>query len=218
MKRQFEEHIQNLIFNEDNFIYKTNLELLRLYYNFLYSKFEDEELCSLYLEQFDSISKITSSNIESNFSDLVIEYMSESFNTSDLDELECSGIYFIFNDIDNLIYIGKTNNLSTRPLQSFINKMPYGASYIKIIKFTHIDSVEAILIDYYLPMYNNKKETLPSIKNRTYTKMVELCKRELTKSLRIYPIEDESVIVERQSKVDRLNELLEKRRNNEKIS
>jgi len=194
MKRQFEEHIQNLILNEDNFIYKTNLELLRLYYNFLYSKFEDEELCSLYLDQFDSISKITSSNIESNFSDLLIEYMSESFNTSDLDELEsCSGLYFIFNDIDNLMYIGKTKNLSTRPIQSFINKMPYGASYIKIIKYVHIDTVEAVLIDYYLPMYNNKKETLPSITNRTYTKGVEFCKMELTKSKAIYPIEDEKL-------------------------
>ena len=190
MKREFEQHIRNLIIKEDNFIYKTNLELLRLYFNYLWSTFKIDELCFLYLERFNSISDITSSKIESYFSELIIEFQLDFFDLSELEDLEGSGLYFIYNDIDNLIYIGKTNNLSSRPLQSFINKLPYGAKYIKILnkESSLIDTFEAVLIDYHLPMYNNKKELLPNINNRTYTKIVELSKVHLKEVKPIHPM------------------------------
>ena len=193
MKKIFEAHIQKLILKEDNFIYKTNLELLRLFYNFLYTKFNDEELCELYLEQFNSISDITSSKIESSLSDLIIDsgIKRKIFDIDDSELLNESGVYCIFNEIDNLIYVGKTNNLSSRPFQSFFNKLPYGASYIKLIKYTSPlnDCIEAMLIDYYLPMYNNKKEKLPlSINYRQYSKLIDVIKKDLEQSKSIYSL------------------------------
>jgi hypothetical protein len=191
MKKRFEAHIHNLILKEDNFIYKTNLELLRLFYNFLYTKFNDEELCKLYLEQFTSISDITSSKIESNFSDLIIEYNIKLFDIDDSELLNESGVYCIFNEIDNLMYVGKTNNLSSRPYQSFINKLPYGATYIKLLKyiFPLNDFIESVMIDYYLPIYNNKKEQLPSwINNRKYCNLMQIVKKDLEQSKSIYPL------------------------------
>ncbi len=193
MKNTFESHIHNLILKEDNFIYKTNLELLRLFYNFLYTKFNDEELCELYLGQFNSISDITSSKIESNFSNIIFEYKFDIIN-DDFDviveHLELtSGVYCIYNDIDNLIYVGKTNNFHNRPIISFLNKLPYGASYIKLLGFSDKikDEVEALMIDYYLPMYNNKKEILPiNITYRSYSRMIEIIKNTINSLKPIY--------------------------------
>jgi hypothetical protein len=190
MKRQFESRIQKLILSEDNFIYKSNIELLRLFYNKLYEIFNIEEICNLYLDEFKTISDITQSKIESNFSDLIIEYEMDTFKTDEFINMNESGIYFIYNEIDTLLYIGKTTDLSSRPIQSFINKLPYGSTYMKLIE-TESDSitvVEAILIDYFLPMYNNKKEIVPGMKNRTYTKVIESFKGLLNDKNAIYPL------------------------------
>jgi hypothetical protein len=191
MKKIFEAHIQKLILKEDNFIYKTNLELLRLFYNFLYTKFNDEILCKLYLEQFTSISDITSSKIESNFYDVINDSNIKLFDIDDSELLNESGVYCIFNEIGNLMYVGKTNNLSSRPYQSFINKLPYGATYIKLLKyiFPLNDCIESVMIDYYLPIYNNKKEQLPSwINNRQYCNLMQIVKKDLEQSKSIYPL------------------------------
>jgi hypothetical protein len=190
MKKQFESRIEELINREDNFIYKTNIELLRLFYNKMYETFNDKELCSLYLEQFTCVSDVTQSKIESYFSDLVIEYEIDKINTIDFINLNESGVYFIYNEIDTLLYIGKTTDLSSRPLQSFINKLPYGATYMKLItaEADSISYIESVLIDYFLPMYNNKKEILPNIKNKVYTKLIEKLKKLLNDKNAIYPL------------------------------
>ncbi len=190
MKKQFETYIHKLILTEDSFIYKSNIELLRLFYNQLFTLFKDIDLCNLYLEQFKNIFDISQSNIESKFSELVIEYEFDNFNTSEFINLNESGVYFIYNEIDTLLYIGKTTDLSSRPLHSFINKLPYGATYMKLIQSEKdfVGIVESVLIDYFLPMYNNKKEVMPNLNNRTYTKIVETFKEYLDKNTSIYPL------------------------------
>lgn len=215
MKKQFEKHIQSLINKESTFIFKTNLELLRLFYNTMYSLFNDEELCNLYLELFSSISEITSNNIESNFSNLIIESKLDLFSIDEFRDKQESGIYFIFNDLDNLIYIGKTTNLSLRPLQSFINKIPYGAKYIKFYELPEltISLFESIAIDYYLPMYNNKKEDIPKMTYRNYAKYLGAIKEIIDKSEKIYPININEEF--KGKKRDRVKELLEKRKQRE---
>jgi len=45
------------------------------------------------------------------------------------------------------------------------------------------------MIDYYLPIYNNKKEQLPSwINNRQYCNLIQIVKKDLEQSKSIYPL------------------------------
>ena len=188
MKKEFNTYIQKLIHQEDEFIYKNSLELLRLFYNKLYELFEDKSLCLLYLDQFDSIDKIKQGNIENEFSYLVLDYCIDKINDKEFVNFNESGVYFIYDDEDTLLYIGETNDLSSRPIESFINKIPYGAHYVKLIPFKSNKDIEAVTIDYFLPMYNNKKETVPNITNRHYTSVIELVKIKLESTSPIYPL------------------------------
>ena len=176
----FEGHLTDLMEQEDAFIYKSNIELLKQFYN----NIEDDELSKLYLNMFEYISDIISSKIESYFSDVILnnEYIFNGFDSYK----NVPGVYFIYNEIDTIIYIGKTKDLSTRPLQSFVNKMPYGASYVKILTIGDIDFTEAVSIDYFLPIYNNKKEQFKTT-YRTYSNQILMIKYFLSKSEIIKP-------------------------------
>jgi hypothetical protein len=180
-QKEFNNHIRNLMDIEHNFIYKNNLELFRLFYTFLAKKYKDKELCLYYLELFDKISQININTIESNFSNLLLEFQSDSFYLYDLEQMEdyLSGLYFIYNEYEEIIYIGKSTNLKERALQSFLNKLPYGATYLKVIPFTnHLENVEGVAIDYFLPPYNNKFEKI-DVSYRTYTVLVKFIERNL---------------------------------------
>ena len=142
----------------------------------------------MYLDQFDSIDKIKQGNIENEFSYLVLDYCIDKINDKEFVNFNESGVYFIYDDEDTLLYIGETNDLSSRPIESFINKIPYGAHYVKLIPFKSNKDIEAVTIDYFLPMYNNKKETVPNITNRHYTSVIELVKIKLESTSPIYPL------------------------------
>jgi hypothetical protein len=185
LKINFEDYIKQLMYTEGNFIYKNNLELLRKFYNRLFSMYEDEELCYEYLNFFTSIKDITISKIESNFSELIL--ILDNGENKLIEYEYKSGLYFIFNDISNIIYIGKTNDLSTRPIQSFINKLPYDATYIKLYQTEEMDLLEAISIDCFLPLYNNKLESFPEIPYRVYYNKIEDIRKILLETEKIYP-------------------------------
>jgi hypothetical protein len=190
-QERFEKHIKSLIENENDFIFKTNLELFRKFYEYLNINFKDDTLGPRYLYTFDSISLIKQDKIEEEFSNILLEYNSDILNLDEFVNYENgSGIYAIFNNLKNLIYIGKSRNLSSRSLQSFLNKLPYGATYIKIIDSFNeewIDHIEAISIDFFMPMYNNKKETFTT-SHKQYTKNIFLILDKLKEAKLIYPI------------------------------
>jgi hypothetical protein len=90
------------------------------------------------------------------------------------------GVYFLYSD-DVLMYVGKTNNLSTRPLESFINKQIYGVNSLKIYDVKEIwnssdydllvDRIESVLIDYYTPILNTATKSI-DVSHKMYTKFV----------------------------------------------
>jgi hypothetical protein len=191
-QKHFETYISQLIQRENSLIYKNNLELLRQFYNFILKRFKDEDIANLYLSSFDKLNDITSSKIEENFSKIVFELIDNDFDYFNLDELnhyiDKSGIYFIFNNINNLIYIGKSKHLATRALQSFINKMPYGSTYIKIIEIDadHLSLFESISIDFFMPLYNNKLEEF-NVSHKSYSKLLRYIENKLNENKPIYP-------------------------------
>jgi hypothetical protein len=188
--KKFEDHITQIIERENSFIYKSNLELLRKFYTFIVENISYEILSDLYLESFNTIESIKPDKIEQHFSDLILEYATEFIDYDCLNEYETeSGVYAIYNSDDRLIYIGKSNHLSTRSLQSFLNKLPYGSSYLKILddfKPEVVDFIEAICIDWFLPIYNNKKEPF-SLTHKQYMKLMTFVLKQLDLSKRIYP-------------------------------
>lgn len=192
-QKKFEKYISQLMRYDNSIISKNNLELLRQFYNYTLTKFENVEMSDLYLTSFKSISDITCSKIEENFSKILFKFIDAGFDYFDTIELEKYnneyGVYFIFNNLNNLIYVGKSSNVGSRALQSFINKMPYGATYIKIIEFDNDVSYgmfEAIAIDYFMPLYNNKLEPF-NLTHKTYSKLIKSIERILEKKELIYP-------------------------------
>lgn len=187
-KTTFNKHIKSLMLKEQTFVYKANVELLKQFYNTFINSYQDEEMANVYLEMFDSVESIKCSNIESNFSSIITEHY--RILTYDFDEEKylTSGIYFIFDESSELLYVGKTTNLLERPFVSFLNKLPYGSHHIKMIDL-HQDIIglfEAIAIDYFLPIYNNKMESF-KVAHRTYTDLVEVMKEHIknTKPIKV---------------------------------
>jgi hypothetical protein len=192
-QKHFETFISKQIQIENSLIYKNNLELLRQFYNFILKRFKDVDIATLYLSSFNKLNDITSSKIEENFSKIVLELIDNDFDHFNLDELnqyiDKSGIYFIFNNINNLIYIGKSKHLATRALQSFINKMPYGSTYIKIIELDdvqHLSIFESVSIDFFMPLYNNKLEEF-NLSHKSYSKLLRYIETKLNENKPIYP-------------------------------
>lgn len=194
LELHFDNHISELMLSENDFIFKNNLELLKKFYDFIYSRFKNISLCHQYLSLFNSINDIKQDNIESNFSMIMLEHNDGFFNLELFQKFEGrSGIYFIFKENGTLIYIGKSKHLISRPLESFMNKMPYGANSIKIIPLREnvIDFCEAISINYFLPMYNNKFERF-DCSHRTFCKWIESIKDDLENLDYLYPTSHKS--------------------------
>lgn len=181
-RKLFYEHIRMIMLTQDRFIYKSNLELFKTFYDFLYDQFLSEELCKQYLKMFKSIEDVTPSKIEENFSSIIINFTDvENFIP---EKFKKSGIYFIYDSSDTILYVGKTENLHKRAFQSFLNKQPYGSQYLKVLPLPSkaIEIYEAISIDYFLPFYNNKFEDISDVSHRAYSMFVEKIKTELNKS------------------------------------
>jgi hypothetical protein len=189
-RKKFDNYIRNLINTEHKLIYKSNLELMRNYYEFLFYSLNDLKICDKYLNLFTSIENINVSNIESNFSNLILSEKLNHFNLEKIKNVKDAGIYFIYDENDEMIYIGKSNNLNKRALQSFINKLPLGSYSLKlmILESESINLFEAIAIDYFLPIYNNKLENLPKLRHRTYVKLINHITDKLNELDIIYPL------------------------------
>ena len=208
----FNSTIQQFIFINNTFIYKNNLELLRKFYNSLivdWFKFGlNNDDIENWLNNFRNVSKITPVNIELEYSKLILEKCVDNLYLYDFNKNEGYGLYFIYDTYGNIIYIGKSKNVETRALQSFINKYPYGATSIKIVKDKImcikdiLDKFESVIIDYYKPLYNNTNEDLSIISHRLYAntthrilKILDNSKQMFLTSKKEYCIDEETIIV-----------------------
>lgn len=75
------------------------------------------------------------------------------------------GVYFLYNENDTIIYIGKSGNLATRIVQSAFDKKAVGFSYI--ITESHIDCciLELYYISIYKPIFNSDPYIIDDVKN-----------------------------------------------------
>lgn len=189
-RKQFDDFIRSIINTEHKLIYKSNLELMRNYHEFLFYSLNDLKICNKYLSSFTSIETINVSNIESNFSNLILSEKINYFNLEKIKRVKGSGLYFIYDENDEIIYIGKSDYLSKRSIQSFVNKLPLGSYSLKLmsIESDTTNLFEAIAIDYFLPIYNNKLEHLPKLRHKTYAMLINYITNKLNELQSIYPL------------------------------
>jgi hypothetical protein len=81
-----------------------------------------------------------------------------------------SGLYFIYNELDELIYIGKSQNLGKRPGESFWLKTIYGSKYIRIVPLKVTD-------DYLTELENDMIYLHKPVCNQTITKKLNMSSR-----------------------------------------
>jgi hypothetical protein len=160
-----------LLKNNLNFIFKSNYFYLKEYFNYLLKLYNRDYIDGVVIHNFLSCFKeaddIKPTSIENHFNNVLEEYVNEYFNLDYLEYYEnyTGGIYVIYNEYGSIIYIGKSiNNLKTRSLQSFINKLPLGATSMKILPLdndeTTINNIEACYIAKNNPLGNQRKEKI----------------------------------------------------------
>jgi len=171
--------IRDLLYEEPNFIYRTNYLYIKEYYNFLWSltdKWQDEPLPITFVDKFTSTKMINPTHIENLFVDTLFESENIKFSLTDYSEIPNEpGVYWLLNEEDKIVYIGKSKNLSNRIIISYLSKLPFGIKSFQYVAFesdSPIDKFEAIGIDFYNPMLNNKKEEIPEMSHREYSKRV----------------------------------------------
>lgn len=172
----FNQKAKELILNRDIFIYKTNLELWRQFFNSLCTKWVrwglDPDIAISYLDNFKCVEDITPSKIEQYYSDILLENMLDTLYLYDYEKYNGNGLYFIYNEYGDIIYIGMSSSVESRAIQSFLNKYPYGSTSIKILTWENLNKddikmLESVMIHSQQPLYNNTIETI-NINHRQY--------------------------------------------------
>jgi hypothetical protein len=69
--------------------------------------------------------------------------------------IDKNGVYFLQDEDEKIIYIGKSSNLGKRMIESFVNKKAFAFSYL--ITKSHIDCCikELYYISFHKPIFNN---------------------------------------------------------------
>jgi len=190
-RKKIHDKVKRLIEGSETLTYRTSIVYLERYCEGLrffsgYDNFEKSVIN--FLDTFKQIEDLTNAKIESNFNDFVQEFFVGMINMDFFSKLKGGGVYVLYNEYDEIIYIGKTRHLDKRPLQSFLCKFPLGAVYLKILDINDfwIDIIEAIMIDYFLPIYNSQKKSV-DMTHRNYSKKIDMVKLLLKKGDKIYP-------------------------------
>jgi hypothetical protein len=208
----FNSYIKELVIKENNFVYKNNLLLLYTFYDYIKSKIRNRNLSYEFLSQFESIDDIKPSNIEEVFTTTILDnYKNKIYLDRELYQYEDSkGVYFIYDNFKNIIYIGKSNHLFSRAIQSFMNKLPYGATYLKLFSLDkkHIDFVEAVMIDYHMPILNNRLESF-ELKEQKISGIISIMENYEKQQNYIKPLQYTPFIPEQTLSVfDKINEVI----------
>jgi hypothetical protein len=173
--RDFNRHIRRLIDPNKPILYRSNINYLRTYFDYIVSISNDnEKLILSFLEHFDCVESITVANIEKKFSEFIL------FNSVEKDHYTLSiqevptgrGVYFLRDETGEILYIGKSKNLTSRVIESYLMKLPHGVDYFEYFNVDDYSEgaenmFEAIAIDYYLPILNNQFETF-KVSHRIY--------------------------------------------------
>lgn len=99
-----------------------------------------------------------------------------------------SGIYFIFDEVGNLIYVGQSMNLSQRTATQR-TAIPNASqlAYILINSPEEINIIEQIYINFYQPWYNLNPPWItiwsPKIKKSVDLDYLKICQENLKKTL-----------------------------------
>ena len=173
-----------------------------IYHKEEYQNISDRVLLKNFIDLVFNNNSITSTVIEKSFTDTLIQ-SNMSISHLDYTSLEefknqC-GVYFIYNKYDKIIYIGKSINMNERPLVSFMNKIPHGATYIRLfcdenLGEGNVEYVETVAIDYYSPIYNTLTSKVEGT-YKFYTKLIKLIEQGLTDKItpiKRVPVEDSS--------------------------
>jgi len=170
MKQKLKLKIRKLQVKENVFIFNSIIDSLDRHYNFLCQNYESK-LSDTFLDMFQKQSDLTYSSIQNNF----LTFITTHSKITPIEDLGYKGgVYFIYDAEDTLLYIGKSHNIHKRVVESFINKLSYGASYFQIAApkyMGEIDIWEAVAIDFYKPLLNQKAETFENITHRKYTQI-----------------------------------------------
>jgi len=175
-RKRFNKHFNEMFKQNNIFVYKTTLEFLRKFVDSLveWKEYGIEhsniiEFMELWWLDGD-YDDITSRKIENAYCDTILKNCSHNLNLNEFKSyFNKNGLYFIYDDFGDVIYIGKSKNLGKRALESFLCKFPYGATYIKILKLSDnipeemLDNVEKIAITDLKPIYNNTNENIENI-------------------------------------------------------
>jgi hypothetical protein len=187
--REFNRHIRSLIDPEKPILYRSNINYLKTYFDYIVSISNDnEKLIISFLQHFDSIDSITVNNIEKKFAEFILFNSTEKdYYTINIKEFPNGrGIYFLFDETGEVMYIGKSKNLTSRVIESNLMKLPLGVDYYQHLNLDNWnegaeDVFESIAIDYYLPTLNNKFESF-NVTHKIYYKVLRHIEENLYKS------------------------------------
>ena len=149
--------IYRIQIKEEELTFNSNIVLLNMYYGYILKNF-GYKISQHYLDLFTNIDNLKPSYIEQNFSNLILDNF--NYNLYDFEKFENKGGIYILFQYDYPVYVGKSNNLGKRAIQSYINKLPYGVEYIKILPITLKDIFESVCIHYFKPIYNQRIEKI----------------------------------------------------------
>lgn len=157
MRQKLKNLIVHLQHKNNAFIYNSTITVLEKYYEFILSHFDTKD-SDKFLDEFRNKKDITLQDILKIFFTFI--YEKTTITISHIPE-DKGGVYFIYDVEGTLLYIGKSEkSLKIRMINSFIDKLPYGAHHIKTICpiKSYIDEFESLAIKYYKPLFNQKFE------------------------------------------------------------
>jgi len=107
-------------------------------------------------------------------------------------EEKIGGLYFIYDEYDNLIYIGKSErNLYNRSLESFSHKTLYGSYKIKLLPVDFVEVIGDLENDFimlYKPLFNQTETKVLSNNSSQWFRYFMANKRELDESKFYKPV------------------------------
>lgn len=196
MRDKLENLITELLLNNnESTIWKTDYVYLKTYHQYLITLknrgYIEKDVIDNFVDSFQEIKDIKATNIEKVFYDILEDYVIEYFNLDEIYKVDSSGLYFLFNEFGNIIYIGKSiKNLPSRSIQSFVSKLPLGATSIKLLPLPYskeiIDAMEAIAIIEYNPVANQQKEEL-SVNYYSFSRLSNIIRTLLFNTKKIFP-------------------------------
>jgi hypothetical protein len=168
MKQKLKNLVVYLQQKNNDFIYNSIITVLEKYYDFILSHFDVRD-SDYFLEQFIHMKEITNQDISKIFFSFIDE---KTIIATSHYPNRVGGVYFIYDVQGTLLYIGKSErSIKIRMIQSFIDKLPYGAHHIKTIcppTKDIIHSLESECIRYYKPLLNQKFEKEVSLSKDDY--------------------------------------------------